>query len=123
MTVKTYRFIGLLGDGRENFSDKELDQEQPTEPVVIDAFGFSDVYRYSGYVFLNEEWYKKYDKNSHADTSKIDSLLVNLVKYAVKDSKSENLAKVEAYLQSPPETGEQAIEIWKGFWDPALKRI
>ncbi|KAA0989829.1 hypothetical protein [Dyadobacter aurulentus] len=122
MTVKTYRFIGLLGDGRENFSDKELDKEQPTEPVVIDAFGFSDVYRYSGYVFLNEEWYKKYDKNAHASTSIIDGLLVNLVKYAVKESNSENLGKVKAYLQSPPETVEEAIETWKSFYDPGLKR-
>lgn len=121
--VKTYRFIALLGDGREKFSDKELDQEWPTEPIVIDAYGFSDVYRYAGMVFLNEEWFAKYDKNWRTDTSKIDALLVDLVKYSAKDSKSENLAKVEAYLQSPPETIEEAAEIWKGFYDPELKTI
>jgi hypothetical protein len=121
--VKKYRFVALLGDGRERYSDKELDQEQPTEPIVIDAFGFSDVYRYSGAVFLNEEWFAKYDKNWRVSTAKIDELLVNLMKYSVKDSNSENLAKIESYLQSPPETIEEAAEIWKSFHDPALKRI
>ncbi|KQS24742.1 hypothetical protein [Dyadobacter sp. Leaf189] len=121
--VKNYRFVGLLGNGRERYSDKELDQEQPTEPIVIDAFGFSDVYRYAGYVFLDEEWFTKYDRNWRLDTAKIDELLVDLVKYSVKDSKSENLARIEAYLQSPPETIEEAAEVWKSFHEPTLKRI
>jgi hypothetical protein len=67
--VKTYRFIALLGHGRERFHDTELDAEWPTEPIVIDAFGFSDVYRYSGYVFLSEDWFAKYTKNWQNDTS------------------------------------------------------
>jgi len=113
MTVKNYRFIALLGDGRERFSDKDLDKEWPTEPVVIDAFGFSDVYRYSGVVFLNEEWFTKYSKNSR----------VNLVKYAVKDFESENLSKIKAYLASPPEGLEESIAVWKSFYDRELKTI
>jgi hypothetical protein len=121
--VKNFRFVALLGDGRERFSDKELDAEWPTEPVVIDAFGFSDVYRYSGVVFLNEEWFTKYDKNWQLDTSKIDKLLVDLVKCSVKDSQSTNLAKIHAYLQSPPETVEESVAVWKGFFDPDLKTI
>ncbi|MCF0050348.1 hypothetical protein LXM25_09785 [Dyadobacter sp. LJ53] len=123
MTVKTYRFIALLGDGRERFSDKALDEEWPTEPIVIDAFGFSDVYRYSGVVFLNEEWFTKYSKNWHNDTSKIDALLTDLIKYTAKDVHSENLAKIKAYLSSPPETLEETIDVWKGFYDPELKVI
>ena len=121
--VKTYRFIALLGDGREHFSDKVLDQEQPTEPVVIDAFGFSDVYRYSGYVFLNETWFTKYSQNWHVNTATIDKLLVNLVKYTLDGAESENLQKIKAYLQSPPDDPKEAAEIWKTFYDPALKRI
>ena len=123
MTVKNYRFIALLGDGRERFSDKDLDKEWPTEPVVIDAFGFSDVYRYSGVVFLNEEWFTKYSKNSRVDSAQIDSLLVNLVKYAVKDFESENLSKIKAYLASPPEGLEESIAVWKSFYDRELKTI
>ncbi|TLU99591.1 hypothetical protein FEN17_19825 [Dyadobacter luticola] len=115
--VKKYRFIALLGDGRERYSDKELDAEWPTEPIVIDAFGFSDVYRYSGVVFLNEEWFAKYDHNWRTDTAKIDKLLVDLIKYSVKDGLSENLLKIKDYLQSPPETLEEAVQIWKGFYD------
>jgi hypothetical protein len=121
--VKTYRFIALLGHGRERFHDTELDAEWPTEPIVIDAYGFSDVYRYSGYVFLSEEWFAKYSKNWQNDTTEIDKLLVNLVKYAVKDSTSENLQKIKAYLASPPETVDEAIAIWRGFYDPELKVI
>lgn len=121
--VKTYRFIALLGDGRERFSDKELDQEWPTEPVVIDAYGFSDVYRYAGYVFLNEEWFTKYSKNWQVSSVEVDNLLVNLVRYAASDSQSENLVKIKAYLETPPDTLEQAIDVWKSFYDPALKRI
>ncbi|NIJ55754.1 hypothetical protein [Dyadobacter arcticus] len=121
--VKTYRFIALLGDGRERYSDEELDAEWPTEPVVIDAFGFSDVYRYSGFVFLNEDWYTKYSRNWQISTARIDQVLVDLVKYSVKDCSSENLAKIKAYLQSPPEWPEEALAIWKGFYDPDLKRI
>ena len=121
--VKTYRFIALLGDGRERFSDKELDAEWPTEPIVIDAFGFSDVYRYSGVVFLNEEWFAKYSKNWQVSTAKIDKLLTDLVKNWSKDAHSENLEKIKAYLQSPPETVEETVEVWKGFYDPELKRI
>ncbi|MCE7066322.1 hypothetical protein [Dyadobacter sp. CY326] len=123
MTVKTYRFIALLGDGRERFSDKALDEEWPTEPIVIDAFGFSDVYRYSGVVFLNEEWFAKYSKNWRTSTTQIDDLLVNLIKYTAKDAESENLSKIKAYLASPPETLEGALEVWKGFYDPELKVI
>lgn len=121
--VKTYRFIALLGDGRERFSDKELDQEWPTEPIVIDAYGFSDVYRYAGYVFLNEEWFTKYSKNWQVSSVEVDNLLVNLVRYAATDSQSENLVKIKAYLETPPDTLEQAVDIWKSFYDPALKRI
>lgn len=121
--VKTYRFIALLGDGRERYSDKELDAEWPTEPIVIDAFGFSDVYRYSGVVFLNEEWYTKYSKNWGNDTAAIDKLLVNLIKYSAKDAHSENLTKIKDYLASPPETVAEAVELWKSFYDPSLKVI
>ncbi|WP_229247989.1 hypothetical protein [Dyadobacter sandarakinus] len=121
--MKQFRFIALLGDGREKFSDKELDAEWPTEPIVIDAFGFSDVYRYSGVVFLNEEWFEKYDKNWKTGTSVIDKLLVDLVKYAVKDVASENLIKIKEYLSSPPETTEETIRVWRSFYDPELKRI
>nr|WP_295931445.1 hypothetical protein [uncultured Dyadobacter sp.] len=121
--VKTYRFIALLGDGRERYSDKELNAEWPTEPIVIDAFGFSDVYRYSGVVFLNEEWYTKYSKNWGNDTTTIDALLVNLIKYSAKDAHSENLTKIKDYLASPPETVAEAVELWKSFYDPALKVI
>ena len=123
MTVKSYRFIALLGDGRERFSDKVLDEEWPTEPVVIDAFGFSDVYRYSGVVFLNEEWYTKYSKNWRNDTAKIDQLLTDLVKYTAKDVHSENLAKIKDYLASPPESLEETIALWKSFHDPELRTI
>jgi hypothetical protein len=123
MTVKSYRFIALLGDGRERFSDKVLDEEWPTEPVVIDAFGFSDVYRYSGVVFLNEEWYTKYSKNWRNDTAKIDQLLTDLVKYTAKDVHSENLAKIKDYLASPPESLEETITLWKSFHDPELRTI
>jgi len=121
--VKTYRFIALLGDGRERFSDKDLDQEWPTEPVVIDAFGFSDTYRYDGFVFLNENWFTKYSKNWQNDTAEIDALLVNLVKYAERGSKSENLVKIQAYLAEPPETIEETVQMWKEFYDPELKVI
>lgn len=121
--VKTYRFIALLGDGRERFSDKELDQEWPTEPIVIDAFGVSDVYRYDGYVFLSENWFTKYSKSWGIDTSEIDALLVKLVKLSSKESLSINLAKMRAYLAEPPETVEEAVEVWKGFYDPELKTI
>lgn len=121
--VKTYRFIALLGDGRERFSDKELDAEWPTEPIVIDAFGFSDVYRYSGVVFLNEEWFTKYSKKWKSDTSEIDQLLVNLIKYSARDAHSENLTKIKNYLASPPETIEESVALWKSFYDPALKVI
>lgn len=121
--VKTYRFIALLGDGRERYSDKELDAEWPTEPIVIDAYGFSDVYRYSGVVFLNEEWFTKYSKSWKTDTAEIDKLLVNLIKYSAKDSHSENLSKIKDYLASPPETVEEAVALWKSFYDPALKVI
>lgn len=123
MTVKNYRFIALLGDGRERFSDKELDQEWPTEPVVIDAFGVSDVYRYDGYVFLSENWFTKYSKIWRIDTSEIDTLLVKLVKLSSKESLSVNLAKMKAYLAEPPETAEEAAEVWKSFYDPELKVI
>lgn len=121
--VKTYRFIALLGDGRERYSDKELDAEWPTEPIVIDAFGFSDVYRYSGVVFLNEEWFGKYSKNWRNDTTEIDKLLVNLIKYSAKEVHSENLAKIKSYLASPPETVEEAAALWRTFYDPSLKTI
>ncbi|TDE16859.1 hypothetical protein [Dyadobacter psychrotolerans] len=121
--VKTYRFIALLGDGRERFSDKDLDQEWPTEPVVIDAYGFSDTYRYDGFVFLNESWFTKYSKNWQNDNSEIDELLVNLVKYAEHGSQSENLVKIQAYLAEPPETIEETVEMWKSFYDPELKVI
>jgi hypothetical protein len=121
--VKTYRFIALLGDGRERFSDKELDQEWPTEPIVIDAYGFSDTYRYDGFVFLNENWFTKYSKNWQNDTDEIDALLVNLVKHAERGSKSENLVKIQAYLAEPPETMEETLEVWRGFYDPELKVI
>ena len=123
MIVKTYRFIALLGDGRESFSDKELDQEWPTEPIVIDAFGVSDVYRYDGYVFLSENWFTKYSKTWRIDTSEIDTLLVKLVKLSSKESLSTNLAKMKAYLAEPPETVEEAVEVWKTFYDPELKVI
>ena len=123
MTVKSYRFIALLGDGRERFSDKVLDEEWPTEPVVIDAFGFSDVYRYSGVVFLNEEWFTKYSKNWRNDTAKIDQLLTDLIKYTAKDVHSENLAKIKDYLASPPESLEETIALWKSFHDPELRTI
>ena len=121
--VKTYRFIALLGDGRERFSDKDLDREWPTEPVVIDAYGFSDTYRYDGFVFLNENWFTKYSKNWQNDTSEIDALLVNLVKFAEHGSKSENLVKIQAYLAEPPETIEETVEMWKSFYVPELNVI
>jgi hypothetical protein len=121
--VKTYRFIALIGDGREHFSDKELDQEWPTEPIVIDAYGVSDVYRYDGYVYLNEEWFTKYSKTWRYDSSEIDTFLVKLVQLAAKEAQSENLAKMKAYLAEPPETIEEAIEVWRGFYDPRLKVI
>jgi hypothetical protein len=121
--VQQFRFIALLGHGRERFDETALDQEHPTEPVVIDAYGFSDVYRYSGVVFLSENWFDKYSKDWQKDTSKIDELLVNLIKYQAKDSSSENLEKIKAYLASPPESAAESVEIWKSFYDPGLKQI
>ena len=117
------RFIALIGDGRERFSDKELDQERPTEPVVIDKYGVSDSYRYDGYVFLNEDWYTKYSNNWLEDSVEIDKLLVDLVKCAETGSKSENLIKMQAYLAEPPETMEEIVDVWKGFYDESLKVI
>lgn len=119
----TNRFIALIGDGRERFSDKELDLERPTEPVVIDKYGVSDSYKYDGYVFLNENWYTKYSKNWLEDSSEIDKLLVALVRNVSKGSKSENFIKIEAYLAEPPETMEEIVDVWKGFYDPELKVI
>ena len=117
------RFIALIGDGREKFSDKELDQERPTEPVVIDKYGVSDSYRYDGYVFLNENWYTKYSNNWLEDSVEIDRLLVDLVKCAETGSKSENLIKIQAYLAEPPETMEEIVDVWKGFYDESLRVI
>lgn len=119
----TNRFIALIGDGRERFSDKELDRQKPTEPIVIDKYGVSDSYRYDGYVFLSEDWYTKYSKNWLEDSSEIDKLLVDLVKNVAKGSQSENFIKIEAYLAEPPETMEETVEVWKGFYDPELKVI
>ena len=121
--VQTFRFIALLGHGREHFNEKHLDQEHPTEPIVIDAFGFSDVYRYSGVVFLSEDWFSKYSQNWQHSTAEIDDLLVKLIKYSVKGASSENLEKIKAYLASPPETAEESVNVWKSFYDPALKQI
>jgi hypothetical protein len=120
---KKQRFVALLGDGREHFRENQLDAEMPTEPVVIDANGFSDAYRYDGYVFLNAEWYSKYSKKWETDTSEIDALLVKLVQYAVHGSKSENLVKMQAYLAEPPETIEEAIQVWKSFYNPVFAEI
>ena len=117
------RFIALIGDGRERFSDKYLDEERPTEPIVIDKYGVSDAYKYDGYVFLNETWYTKYSKNWLDDSAEIDKLLVDLVKNVHKGSKSENFIKIEAYLAEPPETMEEVVEVWKGFYDPELRVI
>lgn len=119
----TNRFIALLGNGREQFSDKELDREQPTEPIVIDKYGVSNAYRYDGYVFLNEEWYTKYTSDWLEDSSEIDRLLVDLVKCAAPGSKSENLVKIQSYLAEPPETMEEIVDVWKGFYDSSLKVI
>ncbi|MNY45574.1 hypothetical protein D3C86_1806870 [compost metagenome] len=90
---------------------------------MIDAFGFSDVYRYSGVVFLNEEWFAKYSKTWRDDTAEIDKLLVNLIKYSAKEVHSENLTKIKSYLASPPETVEEAVALWRTFYDPSLKTI
>jgi hypothetical protein len=117
------RFVALLGDGREHFHDTELDAVMPTEPVVIDAHGFSDAYRYDGYVFLNRDWFKKYSRNWQKDTTEIDDLLVKLVKHAKPGSKSENLIKIQAYLAEPPETIEETLELWSSFHDPVLAEI
>ena len=117
------RFIAVLGDGRERFSDGELDKERPTEPVVIDRYGVSDAYHYEGYVFLNEEWYTKYSRKWLEESTEIDKLLVDLVKQSNKGSKSENLVKIQAYLAEPPETLEESVEVWKSFYDPELKTI
>ena len=119
----TNRFIALIGDGRERFSDKELDQEKPTEPIVIDKYGVSDSYRYDGYVFLNENWYTKYSNNWLEDSVEIDKLLVDLVKCAETGSKSENLIKIQAYLAEPPETMEEIVDVWKGFYEKSLTVI
>lgn len=119
----TNRFIALIGDGRERFSDKDLDKETPTEPIVIDKYGVSDAYKYDGYVFLNETWYTKYSKSWLDDSAEIDKLLIDLVKNVRKGSKSENFVKIEAYLAEPPETMEEVVEVWKGFYDPELKVI
>jgi len=120
---KNQRFIALLGEGRERFSDRMLDEEMPTEPIVIDSSGFSDAYRYDGFVFLNEDWYKKYSKSWHLDTSEIDALLVSLVKYAAHGSKSGNLIRIQSYLAEPPETPEEALKVWRDFYDPSLNEI
>lgn len=117
------RFIALIGDGRERFSDKELDQEKPTEPIVIDKYGVSDSYRYDGYVFLNEDWYTKYSNNWLEDSAEIDELLIDLVWCAETGSKSENLIKIQSYLAEPPETMEEIVDVWKGFYDESLKVI
>ncbi len=119
----TNRFIALIGDGRELFSDKDLDKERPTEPIVIDKYGVSDAYRYDGYVFLNENWYTKYSKNWLEDSVEIDKLLVDLVKCAETGSRSENLVKIQAYLAEPPETMEEIVDVWKGFYDESLRVI
>lgn len=119
----TNRFIALLGDGRERFSDKELDQERPTEPIVIDAYGVSDAYRYDGYVFLDEIWFSKYSRKWLEDSAEIDQLLIKLVKYAADGSQSENLQKMIAYLAEPPETMDEVVRVWKGFYDPELRVI
>ncbi|HEV7382085.1 MAG TPA: hypothetical protein VGN64_19950 [Dyadobacter sp.] len=120
---KNQRFVALLGDGREHFRDTELDAVMPTEPVVIDAYGFSDAYRYDGYVFLNADWFKKYSKTWQNDTSEIDALLVKLVRYASPGSKSENLVRIQAYLAEPPETIAEAIEVWRSFYNPVFAEI
>lgn len=117
------RFIALIGDGRERFSDKELDLQGPTEPVVIDNYGVSDAYKYDGYVFLNEDWYTKYSKNWLEDSSEIDKLLVELVNNVSIGSKSENFVKIVGYLAEPPETMEEVVTVWKAFYDPELKVI
>ena len=117
------RFIALIGDGREKFSDKELDQERPTEPVVIDKYGVSDAYRYDGYVFLNEDWYTKYSNHWLEDSAEVDALLIDLVRCSETGSKSENLIKIQAYLAEPPETMEEIVDVWKGFYDESLKVI
>ncbi|REA58521.1 hypothetical protein DSL64_20770 [Dyadobacter luteus] len=121
--VKTQRFVALLGDGRELFHDTELDSILPTEPVVIDAYGFSDAYHYDGYVFLNTDWFNKYSKNWQTDSSEIDALLVKLVRYAQPGSKSENLVRIQAYLAEPPETISERVEIWRSFYDPVFTEI
>ncbi|CAG4988487.1 hypothetical protein DYBT9275_00091 [Dyadobacter sp. CECT 9275] len=121
--MATNRFIALIGDGRERFSDKELDEEKPTEPVVIDKYGVSDAYKYDGYVFLNEDWFTKYSKKWQEDPTEIDDLLVSLVKNAHKGCKSENLLKIQAYLSEPPESLDEVAEIWRKFYDPELKTI
>lgn len=121
--IKQNRFVALIGEGRERFTDAELDQEWPTEPVVIDAYGVSDAYRYDGFVFLNENWFTKYSKDWNIDSSKIDKLLTDLVRCASPRANSENLMKIKSYLTAPPETIEEAVDVWKTFYDPDLRSI
>ena len=117
------RFIALIGEGRERFSDAELDQEWPTEPIVIDAYSVSDAYSYDGFVFLNENWFTKYSKDWDKDSAQIDTLLTHLVKSASPHADSENLAKIKSYLTSPPQTIEESVAVWKTFYDPDLRVI
>lgn len=124
--VKSLRNIAILGEGvNPGFNRKyaELEKESPTEAVIIDQDGIVNSYSYVGYVFMQENWYEKYSKNAQQDASAIDSLLVNLVKAADGHAISENLGKIKDYLSNPPESPEDAIKVWKGFYDPDFNTI
>lgn len=124
--VKSLRNIAILGEGvNPGFNQKyaELEKENPTEAVIIDQDGIVSSYSYVGYAFMNENWYEKYSKNAQHDSSAIDSLLVNLVKAADGNAKSDNLIKIKDYLSDPPESIEESVKIWKSFYDPEFKNI
>jgi len=123
--VKPLRNIALLGEGATNFNERyaQLERENPTEAVIIDQDGIVNAYAYDGFAFLNESWYKKYSKNWEHDSSEIDRLLVNLVKSASSHNASPNLTKIKDYLASPPDTIQETIKIWEGFYDPHFKDI
>lgn len=123
--VKSLRNIALLGEGTTNFNEKyaQLEREHPTEAVIIDPDGIVNAYAYVGYAFLNKTWYMKYSKNWQQDSTEIDRLLVNLVKAAAGHPESANLIKMKDYLSSPPDTIEETIKVWEGFFDPHFKNI
>lgn len=123
--IKILRNIALLGDGITNFNEKyaELEKENPTEAVIIDPDGIVNAYSYDGFAFLSENWYKKYSINWQTDSSAIDKLLINLVKSSSSHSTSVNLTKIKDYLSSPPESQEETVKVWKGFYDPHFKDI